>query len=397
MKNEPLNLSIGLFGTDISSTDPWLIGQSSCHYIFPHKKTSLIYLQASGRCFFPNFPKRSATFREKSPAAIFLWLGDLFGVVSSRDPFKGWKGDLQGQWGESLKTPIDWAIYSASWKGSHNPTSLRGLNEPWLLTTYQMGSCTVLQDIFLCVNAKPRSRRNTWIWVWKKTKTMVGGVLTNLLPLQVLCEFFCLSEKWLRSWASLSFLACTQCFLTWCIRILANGIEICLQHVKLTRIMMFFSIVLSENRIQTFKGLITLTISHVHKSPVCAVFSAPTKNWRHFQWRYIQGLLGYLHTYICIYIPKFSPNKKKVANIHVAYHISNSSPIFTHKALHLRGSRTKQFLDLSGEPEDLGILEQNDEAEGFTENQRFWCFFWGGKQTKNENVGQWQVPSTFTS
>ena len=62
-------------------------------------------------------------------------------------------------------------------------------------------------------------------------------------------------------------------FLTPSIRILANGIEMCLQLVKLTRIP-FFLIVLSENRIQTFKGRITLTISHVARF---------TRHW-YLQW-----------------------------------------------------------------------------------------------------------------
>ena len=62
-------------------------------------------------------------------------------------------------------------------------------------------------------------------------------------------------------------------FLTPSIRILANGIEMCLQLVKLTRIP-FVLIALSENRIQTFKGRITLTFSHVARF---------TRHW-YFQW-----------------------------------------------------------------------------------------------------------------
>lgn len=46
------------------------------------------------------------------------------------------------------------------------------------------------------------------------------------------------------------------------------------------------------------------------------------------------------------------------------------------------GSRTKQFLNLSGEPEDLGILEQNDEAEGFTEKPKVLVVLFMGTQPK---------------
>ena len=205
--------------------------------------------------FFPTFQRGSATFREKNPGNSLVTWWPFSGWWVHVTPSKVGKVTSNGsscQWGESLKTLHLWPPWSkASWKGSHNPTSLRGLNEPWLLTTYQMGwsskyssTCLFSQcparhlPLCQCQTKIPQEHLNLSDW---DLGFPTGGLVKALGKMMCFLGFFCIHSVFF--WPDVADVSELKfdCNMwnwpgLWC----------------------FFSIVLSENRIQTFKRPITL-------------------------------------------------------------------------------------------------------------------------------------------
>ena len=145
------------------------------------KKTSRIFLSRmiQWKMFFSQLSKEDPQDFGKKALAILLWLGDLFRGGEFTWPLQRlerWPPtDLHASGVKASKPPIYGRHEVRPVERSPTTRIFRGLNKPWLLTTYlkwddppSTQAClfsSVLQDIFLCVNAKPRSSRNTWIWV----------------------------------------------------------------------------------------------------------------------------------------------------------------------------------------------------------------------------------------